>query len=75
MAKENEMIIELHNVLFKHHGETSPIVHRLREISDGNKKEIVNGLEAIISELKTGDLKADSATKQTIKHVYRQITQ
>lgn len=67
------MIQELSTLILKQ-GHTT-VGTRVLELVDKPKKEIVDGLEKIISELKTGDLKADSATKQTIKHVYRQITQ
>lgn len=68
-----KLIGELSQVILDH-GHTT-VGTRVLELVGKDKKEIVNGLESIISELKTGDLKADNATKQTIKFVYRQITQ
>ena len=67
------MIQELSTVILKN-GHTT-VGTRVLELVGKPKKDIVDGLERIISELKTGDLKADTASKQLIKHVYRQITQ
>lgn len=69
----SELMGQLSEVILKH-GHTT-VGNLVLSLVGKEKKEIVDGLEAIISELKTGDLKADSATKQTIKYVYRQITQ
>jgi len=69
----SEFMGQLSEVILKH-GHTT-VGTRVLSLVGKEKREIVDGLEAIISELKTGDLKADTATKQTIKYVYRQITQ
>ena len=67
------MIAELAGVILKN-GHTT-VGTRILELVHKDKKETIDGLEKIISELKTGDLKADTATKQLVKHVYRQMTQ
>jgi hypothetical protein len=67
------MIAELAQVLLKN-GHTT-VGNRVLELAHQNKMTQIAGLETIVSELKTGDLKADNASKQLVKHVYRQMTQ
>ena len=67
------MIADLASVILKNGHIT--VGNRILELSHENKMNQITGLEIIISELKTGDLKADSPTKKLIKHVYRQMTQ
>ena len=67
------MITDLAAVILKN-GHTT-VGNRLLELAHQSKMNQIAGLETIVSELKTGDLKADNATKQLIKHVYRQMTQ
>lgn len=68
----NQMIQELTKLILEH-GNTE-VGQRLQGLMGKSKSEIVNGLEQIVKDIKTKDLKADSATSQTIKHVYRKIT-
>jgi hypothetical protein len=67
------MIVDLAAVILKN-GHTT-VGNRILELAHQSKMNQIAGLEAIVSELKTGDLKADTATKQLVKHVYRQMTQ
>lgn len=68
----NQITLELAELILKH-GQTE-LGTRFQNLIGKSKKEIVAEFEQIVSEIKTGDVVTDNATKQTIKYVYRQLT-
>lgn len=73
--KENLIKVTIDG-LFKvvtEHGNES-VINRVRELIDKDQRTVVAGMEQIIIDFKTGDLVADTPTKQIIKYAYRKVT-
>lgn len=68
----NQITKQLAELIIKHGNDA--LGTRFQNLVGKSKKEIVAEFEKIVSEIRTGDVKTDKPTVQTIKHVYRQLT-